>query len=181
MSGTPGDPDRSLGWPRRRPGRTPRHWVLNNDAVAPSPCVIFDLDGVLADAAGRQHYVTGPGRRDWDAFFAACGDDPLLEETGALLHLLDPNLGIVLLTARPVRVQEETLSWLARYGLRWDVLIMRPYGDYSMAWEFKYESLWELTEAGWAVRLAFEDDPRNLAMFRDAGIPCVYIHSGYYG
>jgi hypothetical protein len=181
VSGTPGDPDRPLGWLRGRRGQTPRHWVRRDETVVPGPCVIFDIDGVLADAAGRQHFVTGPGRRDWDAFFAACGDDALLEETATLLHLLAPDLGIILLTARPVRVQEETLSWLARYGLRWDVLIMRPYGDYSMAWEFKLESLWELTAAGWEVRLAFEDDPRNLTMFRSEGVPCVYIHSGYYG
>ena len=28
--------------------------------------------------------------------------------------------------------------------------------------------------------LAFEDDRRNLEMFRAEGVPCVYIHSGYY-
>ena len=27
---------------------------------------------------------------------------------------------------------------------------------------------------------AFEDDRRNVAMFHAEGIPCVYIHSGYY-
>ena len=30
------------------------------------------------------------------------------------------------------------------------------------------------------LRIAFEDDRRNVAMFRAAGVPCVYIHSGYY-
>ena len=33
---------------------------------------------------------------------------------------------------------------------------------------------------GFDLRLAFEDDPRNVAMFRAEGIACVYIHSGYY-
>jgi hypothetical protein len=159
----------------------PHNWVVRRDAHDPGPCVVFDLDGVLSDAAVRQHFIDRPGWRDWDAFFEACGDDPLLEETATLLHLLDPSLGIVLLTARPLRVQPETLSWLARYRLRWDLLIMRPYGDYSRAAEFKQDSLWELRDAGWKVRLAFEDDPRNLAMFRHEGVPCVYIHSGYYG
>ena len=158
----------------------PHNWEVRDAAREAGPCVIFDIDGVLSDAVGRQHFVEGPGRRNWDAFFAACGEDPLLEETAALLHLLDETLGIVLLTARPLRVQVETLSWLRRYGLRWDVLIMRPYGDYSRAAEFKQDSLWELQQAGWDVRLAFEDDPRNLAMFRAEGVPCVYIHSGYY-
>jgi len=159
---------------------TLHHWTVRPGAKAPGPCVVFDLDGVLSDAVGRQHFIEGPGWRDWDAFFEACGEDPLLEETATLLHLLDPALGIVLLTARPLRVREETLSWLQRYRLRWDLLIMRPYGDYSRAAEFKQDSVWDLRHQGWEIRLAFEDDPRNLAMFRHEGIPSVYIHSGYY-
>ena len=46
---------------------------------------------MLSDAAGRQHYLEAP-RRDWDAFFDACGDDPVIEEVKALLDLLDPEL-----------------------------------------------------------------------------------------
>jgi len=30
------------------------------------------------------------------------------------------------------------------------------------------------------VRLAFEDDPANHAMYVDEGVDCLYIHSGYY-
>jgi hypothetical protein len=33
---------------------------------------------------------------------------------------------------------------------------------------------------GFDLRLAFEDDRRNVDMFHAAGVPCVYIHSGYY-
>jgi len=134
---------------------------------------------VLSDAASRQHFLEG-GRRDWDAFFEACGDDPLIDEVAQLLELLDPKLRIVLLTGRPLRVQPQTLAWLERYHLRWDLLIMRDYGDYSVAREFKRRSVDELRDYGFDLRLAFEDDRRNLAMFRAEGIPCVYIHSGYY-
>ena len=36
----------------------------------PGPVAVFDLDGVLSDAAGRQHFVDGSqGRKDWKAFF----------------------------------------------------------------------------------------------------------------
>jgi Na+-transporting methylmalonyl-CoA/oxaloacetate decarboxylase beta subunit len=38
----------------------------------------------------------------------------------------------------------------------------------------------ELRQFGFDLRLAFEDDPNNFAMFHAMGIPCVYIHSGYY-
>jgi hypothetical protein len=140
---------------------------------------VFDLDGVLSDAASRQHYIEG-GRRDWDAFFEACGDDPLIDEVAQLLSLLDPTLRIVLLTGRPVRVQPQTLAWLERYKLRWDLLVMRDFGDYAAARHFKRRSVAELRAYGFELKLAFEDDRRNLEMFRAEGVPCVYIHSGYY-
>jgi hypothetical protein len=142
--------------------------------------VVFDLDGVLSDAASRQHYIEG-GRRDWDSFFEACGDDPLIDEVAQLLLLLDHSIAIVLLTGRPVWVQQQTLAWLERYRLRWDLLIMRDFGDYTAARHFKRRSVAELRAYGLDLRLAFEDDRRNLEMFRAEGIPCVYIHSGYYG
>lgn len=147
--------------------------------MAPGPAVVFDIDGVLSDAVSRQHYLES-GRRDWEAFFDACGDDPLIEDVAALLQVLDGDLRIVLLTGRPVRVQPQTLAWLERYELRWDVLIMRDYGDYTAARHFKRATVGELRRAGFLLRLAFEDDRRNLEMFRDEGVACVYIHSGYY-
>jgi phosphoglycolate phosphatase-like HAD superfamily hydrolase len=160
------DPD---NW-SRRDGRSDRA----------GPAVVFDLDGVLSDAAGRQHFLDGPGRRDWDAFFSACGDDPLIEEVNRLLELLDPDLAVILLTARPLSVQQQTLAWLHRYTVRWDLLVMRPDRDYQLSLVFKQAMVAQLRDAGFDLRLAFEDDRRNVAMFRDAGVPCVYIHSGYY-
>ena len=140
---------------------------------------MFDIDGVLSDAAGRQHYLER-GRRNWNAFFDACGDDPLITEVGRLLELLDPSLAIVLLTGRPISVQRITLAWLERYELRWDLLIMRDYGDYEAATHFKRRVVGELRTHGFELRLAFEDDRRNVAMFHQQGVPCVYIHSGYF-
>ena len=141
--------------------------------------MVFDIDGVLSDAVSRQHFLES-GRRDWRGFFDACGDDPLIEEVACLLSLLDPALRIILLTGRPVRVQPQTLAWLERYELRWDLLIMRNFGDYRAAREFKRLTVGALRVRAFDLRLAFEDDRRNLEMFRSEGVPCVYIHSGYY-
>lgn len=148
--------------------------------LTPGRAAVFDMDGVLSDAASRQHYIEGPGRRDWDAFFAACGDDRLIEDVAQLLHLLDAELQIILLTGRPLRVQPQTVAWLERYGLRWDLLIMRDWGDYMAAREFKQWTVRDLRSEGFELLLAFEDDRRNLEMFQAEGVPCVYIHSGYY-
>src|ERR1035437_3601099 len=88
------------------------HWHAEDGAEHPGgPAVIFDIDGVLSDAAGRQHFIER-GNRDWSAFFEACGDDPVIEEIARLLELLDSSLAVVLLTGRPLRVQPQTLAWL---------------------------------------------------------------------
>lgn len=155
------------------------NWRWNDGVIEPSAAVVFDIDGVLSDAVGRQHFLE-VGRRNWDAFFEACGDDPVIEEIARLLELLDPALQVILLTGRPLRVRPQTLAWLDHYGLRWDLLIMRDWGDYSYVTSFKRSVVEELRAAGFDLRLALEDDPQNHAMYVAEGIPCVYIHSGYY-
>ena len=169
VSGLPPEIDRT-NWKWRHPS-----------GIGPGrrPAVVFDIDGVLSDAAGRQRFIER-GRRDWKAFFDACGDDPVIEEVARLLELLDPALAVILLTGRPQRVQPQTLAWLERYGLRWDLLVMRARGDYADVTSFKKAAVEDLRAHGFDLRLAFEDDPSNHAMYVAAGVPCVYIHSGYY-
>ena len=155
------------------------NWRRRDGVVKTGPAVVFDIDGVLSDAAGRQHFLERP-RRDWRGFFDACGDDPPIEEVARLLELLDADLAVVLLTGRPLRVQPQTVGWLERYGMRWDLLIMRDEGDYAAALSFKERTVAQLREAGFELRLALEDDRRNADMFHANGVPCLYIHSGYY-
>ena len=158
----------------------PGNWAWRDGRIEePGRAVVFDMDGVLSDAVGRQHFIER-GRRNWDAFFDACGEDAVIAELARVLELLDPELQIVLLTGRPMRVQPQTLAWLERYDLRWDLLVMRARGDYSQVTWYKRDSVDELRHFGFDLRLAFEDDPNNFAMFHAMGIPCVYIHSGYY-
>jgi hypothetical protein len=158
----------------------PRNWTWRAGTKAPGPAVIFDIDGVLADASGRQHHLAGL-RRDWDAFFAECGEDPIIPEVARLLELLTPELVVVLLTARPARVRAQTLAWLASHGLGYHLLIMRAVGDRQPARDFKRTETLQLRTHGFEVRLAVEDDPTNLEMFESEGVPCLYVHSGYYG
>jgi hypothetical protein len=58
---------------------------------------------------------------------------------------------------------------------------MREHGNYAQADKFKQRETRALIEYGFDIRLAVEDDPRNLEMFDREGIPCLYVHSGYYG
>ena len=146
----------------------------------PGRAVVFDVDGVLADAQGRQHHLEW-GRRDWDAFFDACADDPV-DRRGrdAARRSSIPTCSVLLVTARPQRVRDLTLSWLDDHALRWDLLVMRPSREFSPAVEFKRDVVDELRGAGFVLELALEDDPRNREMYVDEGVPCLYVHSGYY-
>ncbi len=157
----------------------PENWWWRNGPLVPKSVAVFDIDGVLADATHRQHLVTG-GRRNWHLFFEMCGKDALIEEVANMGHLLDPAMQIVLCTARPSSVADETLAWLDRHEVRWDLLVMREHGDYSFARDFKHYTVAELRAYGFELRMAVEDDPRNKVMFDNEGIPCVYIHSGYH-
>lgn len=157
----------------------PDNWCWRDGRVRPGATVVFDMDGVLSDATRRQHYLEWP-RRDWETFFEECGEDELIAEVARVLECLDDELNVVLLTARPIRVQPQTLGWLRRYDLRWDLLVMRDWGDYMAAPSFKRLTVHQLRDYGFELRLAFEDDQRNVDMFHDEGVPCVYIHSGYH-
>jgi hypothetical protein len=154
------------------------HWWWRVAPIAARRAVVVDIDGVLADAQGRQHHLWD--RRDWDAFFDACGDDPVVDEVRTLLSLLDPTLVILLVTARPLRVRDLTVAWLDEHVLRWDLLVMRPSREFAPAALFKRDVVDELRDEGFDLELALEDDPRNRAMYLDAGVPCLYVHSGYY-
>ena len=157
----------------------PEHWTWRDGAVEPGAAAVVDIDGVLSDAVSRQHYLESP-RRDWHSFFDACGEDEVIDEVRVLLEHLDSDLHVVLLTARPFRVHPLTEAWLHRYDVRWDLLVMRSWGDYGMARDYKRGSVSDLRRYGFDLRIAFEDDRRNVEMFRGEGVPCVYIHSGYY-
>ena len=140
------------GAPRPRRPRTEHrvtsdNWLWRAEPVAPGPRSSSTSTACCPTPTAASTTSKGP-RRDWRAFFEACGEDPLIEEVGRLLLAARRSLPIVLLTARPLRVQAQTLGWLERYDLRWDLLIMRDHGDYDYAEDFKHFSVQTLKARG---------------------------------
>ncbi len=157
----------------------PSNWLWRQTPLTDGTAIVFDIDGVLSNADGRQHYITAP-KRQWKEFFGACGQDKVIEETSRLLELIAGDVAVILLTGRPLAVQEATVEWFDRNNLRWDLLIMRPSGDYNSSLTFKQQTVRRLKSMGFDLKLAFEDDQRNQDMFKGEGVPCMYVHSGYY-
>jgi hypothetical protein len=144
------------------------------------PAVVVDIDGVVADATHRQWYLRAD-RRDWDGFFAACRDDPPIDATVSFLSVVDADVSVLLLTARPHWVAAMTADWLVRHGIRWDLLVTRsPVQAYMRSSQFKRDEVTAMRALGFDLLLAIDDDERNVEMFRAEGLPTMYHHSGYY-
>ncbi|WP_327435481.1 hypothetical protein OG279_02500 [Streptomyces sp. NBC_01201] len=120
------------------------------------PLAVFDLDGTLADSGHRQHFLEGSGR-DWDAFFSAAPQDPLLTEGVSLLRAHAEECEVVYLTGRPERCRKDTLAWLASHGLPSGSVHMRRDGDRRPARRTKVETLERLARRR-EVRVLVDDD-----------------------
>ncbi len=136
--------------------------------------VIFDIDGTLADASHRLHHILGKNR-DWDAFFAAMGDDPPVEPICDLLTYLPGKTAIVLCSGRPETYRTTTEEWLKKSAgiVRYDALYMRPEGDHRADHIVKAQLLAGMREDGYEPWLAIDDRPSIVAMWRENGITCL--------
>jgi phosphoglycolate phosphatase-like HAD superfamily hydrolase len=132
---------------------------------------VVDLDGVVADVRHRLHHVTGRsggGGKDWQAFFAAAGDDPLLDEGARTVRTLAEGYRIVYLSGRPERLRAVTEEWLHRHDLPAGPVLLRPDRDFRPARRYKLDALARLAETA-TVALLVDDDPRVLEEARQAG------------
>jgi hypothetical protein len=131
------------------------------------PLAVFDIDGVLADVRHRLHHVEGRPK-DWDAFFAAAGDDPPLGQGVALAQESARECEVVYVTGRPERCREDTLAWFTRHGLPDGRLRMRRDGDRRPARLSKPQLLRSLAR-GRTVAVVVDDDAQVCAAYREAG------------
>lgn len=101
---------------------------------------VVDIDGVLADAGHRQHHVDR-APKDWDAFFAAVGDDAPIPTGLALVRDLATDHRVVLLSGRPERTRADTEAWLSRHGVGFERLVLRADVDRRAAAMFKADAI----------------------------------------
>src|SRR5215216_3193418 len=125
----------------------------------PGRAVLVDIDGVLSDASGRQHFLNNPeGVRDWDGFFGSVGEDAPLHAVPALLHTLSTDIVVVLLSGRPAWVADRTRDWLERHSMRWDAIVLREGDDFMDPAGFKRDVLHDMRDEGYELVFAFDDN-----------------------
>ena len=140
---------------------------MSTPAEAGRLIAVFDIDGVLADASRREHHLAGRSK-DWDAFFAAVSDDPVLPLGRDRLRAAAQEYEVVLVSGRPERCRADTLAWLERWGMRGHRLLLRPDADRRPASVLKVELVRALGAPG-DVALIVDDDEQVLAALRALG------------
>ena len=141
-------------------------------------CVIFDMDGTLADISHRRHHVmTKP--KNWRAFNAGMIADipnpPIME----LAHTLsDFGHRLIVCSGREEVFRDVTEHWLQKHKVCYERVYMRPEKDYRDDGQIKGELLDRILADGWEPWLAIEDRSRVVAMWRSRGITCLQCADG---
>lgn len=154
------------------------------------PCVIFDIDGTIADCSHRLHFLP-----DYDKFFAAMSDDTPIWPVIKLVNLFETALeeeeedrpAAIFVSGRPERYRKQTVDWMSKYigsefscekevglGGYWFPcdLYMRKDGDHRPDHIIKNEIRQEI-EQRYTISLVIDDRPRVVSMWRAAGYVCL--------
>jgi predicted kinase len=138
-----------------------------------SKTIIFDIDGTLADLSKRLHHIKN-GSRNWDAFFAECGNDSPIEPICTLARLIRCHpFTIVLVSGRSDTAHEATVTWLDQQQIGYDQLLMRKAGDYRADDVIKEEFLDLLLADGHQILFVVDDRQRVVDMWRRRGLTCL--------
>ena len=141
---------------------------------------VFDIDGTLADASHRVHYINN-SPKNWPAFYEACRGDAVIEPIAKIARLMLANAyPIAYVTGRSESIREYTIEWLTRNHLWLEPqthLFMRPAEDFRTDEEVKPELVKKLP---YPVTAIFEDRTRVVQKWRELGYTCLQVCDGNY-
>lgn len=153
--------------------------------------IIIDIDGTLADVTHRRHHLDG-NRKDWDAFFAAMGEDPPIHVVCDMVeHLVDYHMErrdgdegthFFVCTGRPEAYRPMTTNWLERHCpnlfTHCTAVLMRTDSDHRSDIEIKREMLRDIEGQGFEVMFTVDDRKSVVEMWRSEGITCFQCAPG---
>jgi phosphoglycolate phosphatase-like HAD superfamily hydrolase len=143
-----------------------------------SNCVIFDMDGTLADNSHRQHHLTG-AKKNWAAFNEGIGEDTPHTPVAELARiLLRAGLSIIICTGREERYRRVTETWMTMHDIPGERIYMRADGDYRPDHVIKLELLAQIRRDGFDPLLVIDDRNSVVKMWRDAGLTCLQAAEG---
>ena len=145
------------------------------------PCVVFDVDGTLAefDAAKLGHLVHGV-EKQWDAFHMAMADPPPIAPIAKLMRRLKQSgETIVICSGRPDGWAEHTIAWLHKHELPFDGVYLRAKDqDAASDPDVKRQALAQMQADGLAPWLVIDDRSSVVDAWRAEGLACLQCAPG---
>lgn len=140
--------------------------------------VVFDIDGTLSDYTHRvEHFI--PPNRDMRQFFAKMEDDAPRPEIIALAHeARSKGYRVIILTGRPSIYLAPTLRWLDKYGVPYNIILMRDADDWRPGAEVKTDIYHNHIAPRYHVLYAVDDNPKIIDMWRDLGVKTLLVGTG---
>jgi len=140
-------------------------------------CVIFDIDGTLANCEHRTHFIL---KKDWNSFYNSCSDDTVIEQVCFLIDKFKNDFKIILLTGRPESNLNLTIEWLNKNNIYFDEIIMRKNKDFRKSPLFKQENIINLINEGYEIFCAFEDRFDCVEMYKNMGVFVFNVANNQY-
>lgn len=151
--------------------------------------IVFDLDGTLSIVGDRLKYLEGP-KKDWDAFYEACGEDKVNEPIAKIYKsILDSYWATnfegtvkdlpIIVTGRRESTRDATLLWLNMNNLNIssERLFMRKDGDLRQDTIVKPELVANFFND---IEMIFEDRNSMVKKWRELGLTCLQVAEGNF-
>lgn len=148
----------------------------------PTPAVIFDIDGTLANCNHRRHFVDGTdGAKDFDAFYDAIEHDTINDKIHQMCNMYFMNdWHIIICTGRPEKYRAITEQWLSSHGVFYKELMMRhDERRFDPDYLVKQDMLNEIRKVR-DVHFACDDRNQVVEMWRSNGVLCLQCDDGLF-
>jgi acid phosphatase class B len=146
--------------------------------------VIFDLDGTLALIDERRILATKPnGKLNWKVFFEPTNiglDKPNIPVIEMAKMLKSQGHSVVIFSGRDSISRNETIEWLNKHSVPFDVLKMRPEGSHTPDDVLKKNWLDKLFPIKSDILCVFDDRDKVVKMWRENGISCFQVAPGNF-
>ena len=142
--------------------------------------VVFDIDGTLANIEHRLDYVRSKPK-NWKAFDAGIPNDRVNEPVAEVFDaMVMGGHTVILASGRNERSRIATQDWLRKNSFSsYDKLYMRKADDFRNDSIVKREMLDEIiADYGKKPDMVFDDRPRVVNMWREAGIFVFDVYQG---
>lgn len=133
------------------------------------PVVICDIDWTVADLTHRLHFIKQE-KKDHDSFYVNVGWDLPITQTIAVVQALKKQwYTIVMMSWRRNQCCQDTISWLNKYEVPFDFILMRSWRDHRQDFEIK-EELYERCLKNSNILLAIDDRKQIVDLWRSLWI-----------